>query len=386
MNHEPGDPHVTVLHATPSYAPAYRFGGPIHSLEGLVEGLRGQGADVRVVTTDVAGPDGSRLEVPSAWTSFRGVPVLYLPAVWFDATPRTFDTVLREARRADVVHVTGVFNVPSMLALAAALAASRPVVLSPRGALEGAALRSKRASAKRAWLAAHGPLLRRVRAFHATSEQEARSIRARFPVAEIVVVPNGTTVQPSLPRTFACRVGAIGRIHPIKGYDLLIRAVARLAARGLGVELVIGGPVEDEAHHRALQTLARELSVQSRVRFVGELRGREKAELLATLGVLALPSHSENFGNVVVEALAAGIPVVASRATPWAELESERCGRWVENAPDSLAEALGEYLVDPVRARDAGDRGRALVERRYSWDAVARDMLGLYRLVTGPRR
>jgi glycosyltransferase involved in cell wall biosynthesis len=71
--------------------------------------------------------------------------------------------------------------------------------------------------------------------------------------------------------------------------------------------------------------------------------------------------------------------MVASRFTPWAELEEVGCGRWVENAPQELADAIEPYLRDPARARDAGALGRAHVERRYTWDAVARSMMDVYR-------
>jgi glycosyltransferase involved in cell wall biosynthesis len=173
-------------------------------------------------------------------------------------------------------------------------------------------------------------------------------------------------------------IGALGRIHPIKGLDRLIEAAAILRDRGLDVELAFAGPTIDAAHRADLERLAARLDLTDRLRFQGELHGEAKLDFLAGCRVLALSSHSENFGNVVVEALASLTPVVAVHGTPWGELEAAGAGRWVPGTPAALAEAIAPYLHDAGLAARAGERGRALVEARYAWRGVALTMCEVY--------
>ena len=377
---------LRVLHATPAFAPAYRYGGPIRSVEGLVVELARRGLDVRVLTTDAHGHE--RLSSRPGWQSWRGVPVRYLRR-WAkpDLAPALLWEAYLEARRSDVVHVMALFSAPSMVGLLAAQLAGKPVVLSPRGVLEPVALEMASAQRKRAWLRAFAPALRRVTLFHATSAAEAESIaRVLGPTVRVRVVPNGADLEP---RDIAAIrkgrapptpwIGTLGRLHPIKALDRLLEAAVILRARGVDLEVVLAGPPSDDAACLAeLDRLASRPELEGRVHFPGELAGEAKLEFLAWCRVLCLPSHSENFGNVVVESLACLTPVVAAHGTPWGELESCGAGRWVENTPASLADALEPYLRDPSLAAGAGEHGRSLVEQRYNWAAVAGAMEEVY--------
>jgi glycosyltransferase involved in cell wall biosynthesis len=376
---------LRILHATPSFAPAYRYGGPVRSVEGLVVELGRLGVDVRVLTTDSHGHE--RLDVTSEWQTWRGVPVRYLRRrAMPDLAPAYALESYREARRADVVHILSIFSAPSMVALVAAELANRAVVLSPRGMLEPAALAIASARSKRAWIAAFGPFLRRTAIFHATSAEEAVSIqRVLGDAVHVRVVPNGTDLEPRADADARKRraapalvIGALGRIHPIKGLDRLIEAAAILRDRGLDVQLAFAGPTADAAHRAELEALAARLSLTDRLHFPGELHGEAKLDFLAGCRVLALPSHSENFGNVVVEALASLTPVVAAHGTPWSELEKAGAGRWVEGSPAALADAIEPYLKDDALATRDGERGRTLVEQRYDWPSVALTMCDVY--------
>jgi glycosyltransferase involved in cell wall biosynthesis len=377
---------LRILQATPGYAPAYELGGPTQSLEGLDDHLLRLGVDVRVLTTDSAGRE--RLQVARGWTSWRGVPVRYVPR-WLrpDVTPTYLPLAIVEARRAHVVHVTYVFSLPSMQALAAAKAVGRPVVLSARGALEPAALAYGPARKKRVWLRAFAPLIRSASLFHATSSKEADSVRRVLgPATEVRVVPNGVDLPP--PRAVAGAqgiptIGFIGRIHRIKAVENLVEAAAILRSRGLSFRLHIAGPTPDVAYREELEARIARLRLGESATILGEVRGEAKGRFYESCWVSVLPSFTENFGNVVTEALSYGVPVVASRFTPWAELEEAGCGRWTGNAPPELADAIEPYLRSADLSREHGARGRLLVERRYTWDAVARAMIDVYREALG---
>src|SRR5262249_18492865 len=156
-------------------------------------------------------------------------------------------------------------------------------------------------------------------AFHATSEAELAETRALGLTQPVHVVPNGVAItdlclvherQPQ-----ARTILSLSRIHPKKGLPLLLRAWAALADRRPQWRLGIAGP--DELSHLAeLKALAHDLGAP-RVRFLEPLYGSEKQAALQNADVFVLPSHNENFGLVVAEALAAGTPVIATTGTPW---------------------------------------------------------------------
>jgi glycosyltransferase involved in cell wall biosynthesis len=367
--------HIALV--IPTYVPALRYGGPILATHALAKALTRQGRFVTVLTSDSDGP--GCLRVPSTM-EVDGVHVRYLHRWrWEDFIPQVGIELARVSPRPAVVHVAPPFAACTLSALTATTLCDIPVVMSPRGSFMPWALEHKGLK-KRLGLAVLRPFLARVAAFHATSEAEAASCRALGLTGEIAVVPNGVELpplDPGLPSTTPPRILALGRIHPVKALDRLIRACAILRDRGTAFELTVVG--QDATGYSAeLQALAAQLRVEDRVRWSPPVDDRGKWAALARARVVALPSHSENFGNVVLEALASGRPVVASRSTPWEELETRSCGRWVPNDPASLAAALAPYLAQPTAADEDGTRGRALVIERYGWDNVVRRMIALY--------
>jgi glycosyltransferase involved in cell wall biosynthesis len=385
---------LKILHVTASYAPAYRYGGPIQNLEALVRGLHGLGVDQRVLTTDADG--AATLQVGPGWQRRDGVPTRYLHR-WFgeEIAPAMLQEAFRAARHVDLVHVTSVFCVSSALGLLAGLATGRPVVLSTRGALQPVALKTGRVR-KRAWLAGLGAAYRRVKLFHATAEHEAAAIRRAFGTgSQIVIIPNGTQV-PEVDELEELRrvatsgdppvIGMLGRIHPIKAIDRVIEALGSLQQEGVGARLVVAGPPQDLSHLAGLEAQVARLGLNQRVTFLPALSGREKQLFLAGCRVVVVASHSENFSNVVVEALALEVPVVASLGTPWAELPRLGCGNWVQNDSRSLATALRPYLTSLEVARTAGIRGRQRVLEKYTCAAVAQQMFAAYNQVLGAQQ
>jgi glycosyltransferase involved in cell wall biosynthesis len=146
-----------------------------------------------------------------------------------------------------------------------------------------------------------------------------------------------------------------------------------------GATLAVAGG-DDEGIGPGLESLARSLGVAERVLFLGAVHGADRTALLHRSALLVLPSHSENFGNVVLEAMAAGTPVVVSGGVGLAE-EVRRSGTGLVTAgdPASLGAALAELLADPDRLSRMGEAGRRAVRERYTWDRVAAAMEGVYR-------
>jgi glycosyltransferase involved in cell wall biosynthesis len=376
---------MRVLHLTPCYAPAYEYGGPVQSVERLVAELSSLGIEQRVVTTNANG--NGVLNVPTGWTSRHGVPTNYLPR-WIapDITPYFFKEGADSSRWADIVHVTGVYSVASVLGLMAARAVHKPIVLSTHGALQPVAMQ-KSQQRKIAWLQLFRCLYDDVDLFQATAQHEANAIRNTFGAnRRLAIIPNAaepiTDAEVSNLRHEVSRdplvIGMIGRLHPIKAVDRVLDAIEILRQQGVVAKLKFAGPAEDPSYRDALMNQAQRLGLANHFELLGPLYGREKLRFYAGCSVLVLASHSENFGNVVVEALSVETPVIASLGTPWAELADVGCGAWVDNQPQSLADAIAPFLTSPALRRNAGAAGRLLVQRKYTWPIIARQMVEVY--------
>lgn len=207
----------------------------------------------------------------------------------------------------------------------------------------------------------------------------------RQPVA---IIPNGIDIPPaSDPNQRESRTLLfLGRVHPIKGVDLLIRAWRLLSARHHGWRLRIVGP-DNGGYLRRMESLAAEFGL-SRIDFTGPLYGAAKMSAYRQADVFVLPTHSENFGMAVAEALASGTPAVVSKGAPWAGLETEGAGWWIEIGLDPLVACLDQVMQRPrADLQVMGENGRRWMQRDYSWTQIAQKTLETYAwLISGTNR
>ena len=173
----------------------------------------------------------------------------------------------------------------------------------------------------------------------------------------------------------------LSRIHVKKGINFLIEAVAVMKDELKGYKINIAGEGEED-YIGELRQLASRLGVTDNIRFIGGIYGDKKWELFRNADLFVLPTHSENFGIVVAEALVCGTPVVTTKGTPWHELRTENCGWWTEVGTEPTINALRAFLQLTVNdLGKMGRNGRRLVERKYSSKKVAEDMVALYKKV-----
>jgi glycosyltransferase involved in cell wall biosynthesis len=370
---------VRVLHVVPSFAPAFRYGGPIVSVLELSRAASAAGAKIDVATTNADGPED--LAVPTdRWVQLDRLRVRYFrrwPRVGYAFSTDLARFLSAHVKDYDVVHVTSTFSFPALAAGRAARAAGIPYIVSPRGSLQGWSLAQKRWKKFPYWVALEKPHLARAAAIHATAEIEERDVKALLPGARVVLVPNGVEVAlpPTLPRR-PHTIVFLGRIHKKKGFDVLVPALSEVERQMPGTQTIVAGPDNDGEWAR-VEAMVRASSPKPHVRYVGPLQGRAKFELLASATAFVLPSHSENFGMAVVEALACGTPVVVSRNCPWRSVEDAGAGYWVENTPVECARALLKILGNPHAAERMGDAGRRLASQ-FQWPEIGRHMARTY--------
>ena len=285
--------------------------------------------------------------------------------------------------KADVIHNHGLWLMPNVDAGRAALLARKPFIVAPRGMLAPAALAFSRTKKRIVWALLQGDVVRRASCIHATSEQEYDEIRDFGLKNPVAIVPNGIDLPElgarSISATAAGRVVlSLGRIHPKKGLDRLVRAWARLEAAHPDWHLRILGP-DELGHAGALVALASELKARH-VSVEKSVAGEAKVAAYQQADLFVLPTLNENFAITVAEALAAGTPVIATKGAPWHALRSEGCGWWIDHGVEPLAAALANAMVMRREALQAmGAKGRDWMARDFSWDRVARDMLDVYR-------
>lgn len=385
---------MRILHVVPSYIPAWRYGGPIRSVHGLCKALAARGHEVDVATTNV---DGDRVsDVPVATpVDLDRVQVHYFPSTWLRRlyySPQMYDFMRRSMPQWDVVHTHSVFLWPTWAAARLARRARTPYVLSPRGMLVRDLIARRSSLLKRAWIQLiERKNVNQAAAIHVTSPVEGTELlqlglkpRHMFEVPNGLDLPQhhsghaeGPTLFPGLPATF---VLFLGRISWKKGLDRLVAAMAQVP----DLVLVVAGN-DDEDYWPRIAALARELAIAHRIQYVGFVDGAKKEELLSRAMLLALPSYSENFGNVVLEAMAMGVPVVVTPEVGLAAVVAEtRSGVVVEGEPARLAAQIAALAADAGRRKELGKNGRAAA-REYSWDSVAQRIEQEYRALVDAR-
>src|SRR3981081_1054091 len=370
---------MKVLHVVPSFHPAYFYGGPIRSTFELCRGLVELGCEVRVLTTNANGLDqvldvdtNEEVELP------EGFRVRYCPRrLRHSVSPTLMRLLPAYMRWADVVPLTGVYNFPTFPTLFWGRLLNKPLIWSPRGALqrwEG----SSRVGLKGVWdslwyhAADHTELT-----MHATSEHESREILARFRNLRTAMIPNGVDVPVELDRVDRngeLRLLFIGRLDPKKGIEALLKACS-LVGSTLPWRLAIAGWGASE-YVSDIKDHISALGMSERVKMLGAVLSEAKKGLFEHSDVALVPSYTENFAIVVAEALAHGVPVIASKGTPWSRLEDMQCGLWVDNDPESLAAAIRS--ISTMRLQSMGLKGRQWMQAEFSWQSVTKQMLALY--------
>jgi glycosyltransferase involved in cell wall biosynthesis len=291
-------------------------------------------------------------------------------------------------KSADIVHLSAVYSTPTIPTLLACRLLGKPLVWSPHGALQRWQ-QSSRASVKALWEALCALVAPSRLVLHTTSEAEARESGHRFPRCSIAVIPHGIEVPAELARverSRTIRLLYLGRLDPKKGIENLLAACALLDERSIDWSLTIAGSGDGRyAQHllARMSELGLRVSERPRSRHVairGEVPPFAKKALFGSADIVVVPSYTENFGMVVVEALAHGVPVIASNGTPWGSLEENGCGLCVSNAPPALARAIEQMAG--MSLNEMGLKGRDWMRREYSWSDRARDMMELYGRLT----
>ena len=381
---------MKILHVVPTFYPAVRYGGPIYAIQALCRALVEAGHEVHVFTTSVDGAGNSNVPHDQP-VDVDGVQVQYFRSNWLRRIYYSAQLAAQLDTRMsafDVVHLHSVFLFPTWAGARSAARAKIPYVLSPRGMLVRDLIQQRSTAAKRAWIRLiERANLAGARRIHLTSEEERRAlVDLGLALAPTTIIPNGVDV-PTLCSDNAVSedvrallaegfdILCFGRINWKKGLDRVIRSVAQIR----GASLLIAG--NDETGFTAkLRSIAAECGVSSRVHFLPRhIAGTDREALFRAARIFVLPSVSENFGNVILEAMIRGLPVVVTERVGAAEIvQASGGGVIVREGQDDLSVVIARLLQSNEWLAAMGAAGARYVREQLSWQRVAKLFAAMY--------
>ena len=299
-------------------------------------------------------------------------------------------SVISGSEKFDVVHIHGLWA-PALHKVARWARLNRlPLVWSPHGMMTPWAMGNKKLKKMLGWWVYQKHDLSCADLIHATAQSEVNDIRMMGLNNKVIIAPLGVRVD--------CASGHAGeesrekillfvsRVQRKKGLLNLVQAWAQLPAHlKIGWKVKVVGP-DQEGHTDEVREECNRFDVLKDWEFAGPKFGDELRAEYRLASLFVLPTHSENFGSVVIEALAQSLPVITTKGAPWSCLEERRCGWWVDIGIAPLVKALKEAMSLPDETlQSMGERGRKLVEERFTWPVVVEKILEGYREVLNGR-
>lgn len=358
-----------------------QIGGPCNTLYWHCCALKRNEINPMVITTTI-GIDKKKKRF-NKWINMDCGSVLYTNnGITSFKTRKRLSTAIK---KSDILHLNSLFEIFSIYSFLykSIFTPNKKIIWSVRGELNENALQFS-SWKKRPLLLLYKMFSKNI-TFHSTSPQESEGISRMFPNNKIVEVPNFLDPSERVNITTDKNLLYVGRIHPIKSLHKLIDALAlsEIFIKSNSKFLIVGKQEERHNNYKDdLMTLITDLKLENKVIFKGHLEGDEKENIYSKSYALILPSETENFGNVVVEALNQGTPVIASKGTPWEILEESNAGFHVSNEPESLAKAIDSILsIDEEKYEEMSKNCYKLVDDNFKVDSQIYEWIDIYKRV-----
>lgn len=382
---------LKILHVIPSIAA--RYGGPSQAVYSTCRSLLAEGAEILIATTNADGESALPVVLEQKIT-YQGVTTIFFDRQFSEALKYSRPLagwLGRHVRDFGLVHIHAVFSHACIAAANACRKNNIPYIVRPLGTLDPWSLKQKQLRKRLLWHFGVKQMLRCAAAIHYTTAEEKRLVESELGLMNGVVIPNGIDLDQAAQQEAASSPGlqllpvgapyilALSRIHPKKGYELLIESFGALKRQGTFSDwhLIFAGD-GDAVYVDQLKKLAESNGLNGDVRFVGWLEGERKFQALKASALLALPSYQENFGISLVEAMACGVPVLVSPQVNLApEIATAGAGWVTPSNPQTLTETLKEALGNEQERHRRGHNGRKLANR-FSDKTVAAELIRLY--------
>jgi glycosyltransferase involved in cell wall biosynthesis len=382
---------MRILYVLPSLS--LKLGGPTQAAINFIANLRAQGIDCEVATTN---DDGAELlEVALAQKIlYQGIPVWF-----FQRDVRMKEFILsisltkwlwKNIQNYDLIHTHYLFSSAPTTAALIARWYKIPYIMRTIGQLTPWALTQSYLKKQVYSVLIERSNLDRAAAIHCTTYEEAKDVESYGIFAPKIVLPLGVSFSPVIPQSSQKLhklynipdntpiILFLSRFHHKKRPDLLIEAVTQLYEEGHSVHLLLAGSGSND-YTQYLKDLVVSLHMSSQITFVGFVTGIDKQLLLQGSNIFALLSYSENFGIVVAESLAAGLPVVITPGIQIApDIQSAEAGLVVVGELKEVKKALRQLLLSSELCDQLGKNGQALAQALYSWPIIAKKLIQFY--------
>ena len=388
---------MKILHIIPSYLPAKLASGAIKPTHYLNKALVEKGIEVVVYTMNIDG--NKKLDVPlGKEVNLDGVKVFYFPMTFrpWQYSYKLHQALAKSVKDFDLIHITSVFLSVSTLGAYYAKKFNKPYIISPHGSLMNEPLRNRNTKKQIYISLIERKNLTDASAIHFTVETEKEEyIKAGLSLKKTIIIPNGldieefNTITRDSATHFKEKFGIapdkkiilfLGRLNWKKGLDTLIPAFSEVLKKEPKAVLVLAGP-DDENYKREVLKFIDEVNLRtSDIVFTGMLVGEDKTAVYKESDVFVLPSYSENFGMVVVEAMYSCLPVVITKYVGIApEIIKNNAGIVIKKSEKELTEAILKILNNPALAQKMGESGKRLVETEFSPGKIADKWIEKYK-------
>jgi glycosyltransferase involved in cell wall biosynthesis len=366
-------PNKKILFVTTHFPPDYHFGGIVESGSKLLEEMRKIDSSISLVCVSKT-PDKVRellnendLCAKSNFYHDWGISISLIFSLW------------NKVREADVCYINGIVTFPVTLATIYCILLNKKFIVATRGSLEPWRVNYKKWKKHFYYNYIVLPLIKKASAVHVTAKEEQFGVQQFGYNGNFVVIPNGikledyAKISPFIESEYKGKFNILflSRISKVKGLDILTEAFDLFQSKYniKDAILLLVGP-DNENYLKTLNIVE-----ESNIKYLGSVYNEEKINLMRSVDLFVLPSYSENFGNVVAEAMASECPVITTTGTPWEIIEKINCGIYIEPDVNQLVAAIYKIYSTPIEERKSmGKRGKEYVFNNFDWKVIGSDL------------
>lgn len=363
------------------------YGGPARSVPMLVKHLDSLGVENKIFTVQLKDNEKNELldglDVSKASLAFSKK-IKY--------AKKLKKMIEKELNTKTIIHVHTMWTYPAYVGYRLAKKHRLPLVVSTRGMIYDWCLKQSRYVKRIAMWVFQKKMLESADVVHITEPSEEKALRSLGVDTPVALVPNGIDVKEmcsSLSKSGARAkldldnekkyLFFISRIHPKKGLEFLVRSWIKIANTLPCWDMLVVGPISDEVYFGSIQKEVKDASLESRFHYKGLLEGEMRIASYVASDLFVLPSHTENFGIVIAEAMAAKLPVITTKGTPWKEIKTHDAGWWVELTQENIDRAIDEAVkISSEEINQKGENGYNLIQQ-YDWSTQAYIMSTTYK-------
>ena len=356
--------------------PGFTTGGPSYTVPMMCRALKKSGVDTELHFLDSIPDEIQDLKYQNYELS--DWPFL---AQW-GYSHSLFKGLKKACKTAQIIQTNSLWQYPNLITEFARRGSECKSVIVPRGTLSKYSLSISPWKKKIVLTIGQQVALKNCDLFIATCEDEYKDIRSFGLNAPVAIIPNGIDI-PSFKSKIKKekRVVFLSRIHKKKGIDILIKAWSVLEPQFPDWDLVIVGPQNDYANQ--MKALALNLRLKN-IDFKDAIYGQDKFEYLRNSELFVLPTHSENWGIAILEALACSIPAICTTGAPWEGLITKKCGDWIDLTENNLIDSMQRLMfLSSSERNEMGNRGYEWISQDFSWDAIGQKTLLAYKWLCG---